>query len=106
MSSTTFAGSTLLHPLKSVARKTQIACWAERVRSAQVHQTSIFLGDREGIVDLDTEVPNCAFDLGMAKQKLHCTQVASATVDQRRFGSAHGMCGEFAWVEANAGNPA
>ena len=89
-----------------LVRNAQIACWAERVCSAQVHQTSIFLGDREGIVDLDTEVPNCAFDLGMAKQKLHCTQVASATVDQRRFGSAHGMCGEFAWVEANAGNPA
>jgi hypothetical protein len=64
-----------------------------------------FLGDLERVVDLYTEVANSAFDLGMAEQKLHRTQVPSATVDQRRFGLAHRMRGEFAWIEANAGNP-
>ena len=46
-----------------------------------------FLGDLERVVDLYTEVANSAFDLGMAEQKLHRTQVPSATVDQRHYGS-------------------
>jgi hypothetical protein len=40
---------------------------------------------REGIVDLNAEVSDGAFDFGVAKQKLHGPQVASSTVDQRRL---------------------
>jgi hypothetical protein len=30
------------------------------------------LGDCESIIDLDTEIPDGAFDLGMTKQQLDC----------------------------------
>src|ERR1700738_560395 len=38
---------------------------------------------REGIIDLDSEVPDGAFDFGVAKQELYGSQVAGATIDQR-----------------------
>ena len=40
---------------------------------------------REGIIDLDAEVSDGAFDLGVAEQELHGPQVAGSTVDQRRL---------------------
>jgi hypothetical protein len=40
----------------------------------------------QGVIDLDAEVSDGAFDLGMAEQELHGPQVASAPVDQGRFG--------------------
>jgi hypothetical protein len=46
------------------------------------------LRDREGIIDRDAQVSDGAFNLGMAKQKLHGAQVASTSVDEGRFGSS------------------
>ena len=40
----------------------------------------------QGVIDLDAEVSDGAFDFGMAEQELHGPQVASAPVDQGRFG--------------------
>ena len=40
----------------------------------------------QGVINLDAEVSDGAFDLGMAEQELHGPQVASAPVDQGRFG--------------------
>jgi hypothetical protein len=40
----------------------------------------------QGVIDLDAEVSDGAFDLGVAEQKLHGPQVAGAPVDQGRFG--------------------
>jgi hypothetical protein len=40
----------------------------------------------QGVIDLDTEVSDGAFDLGVAEQELHGPQVTSAPVDQGRFG--------------------
>jgi hypothetical protein len=40
----------------------------------------------QGVIDLDAEVSDGAFDLGVAEQKLHSPQVAGAPVDQGRFG--------------------
>lgn len=40
---------------------------------------------REGIIDLDAEVSDGAFDFGVAKQELHGAQVAGSTIDQRRL---------------------
>ena len=40
---------------------------------------------REGILDLDAEVSDGAFDFGVAKQELHGAQVAGSTIDQRRL---------------------
>jgi hypothetical protein len=50
------------------------------------------LCDGKGIIDLDAEVPYCAFDLGVIKQNLHGSQVAGAPVDQARLGSAKRVC--------------
>lgn len=40
------------------------------------------LGNLQGIIDLDAKVPNSAFQLGMAEQKLNGPQVLRAFVDQ------------------------
>jgi hypothetical protein len=40
----------------------------------------------QGVIDLDAEVSDGAFDLGVAEQKLHGPQVACAPVDQGGFG--------------------
>ena len=40
----------------------------------------------EGIIDLDTEVPDSAFDLGVTEQELHGSQIAGTSVDQGGLG--------------------
>jgi hypothetical protein len=59
----------------------------------------------KGIIDLDAEVPDSAFDLSVAEQELHRSQVASAPVDQGRLGSPQGMGTEEVRVQTDAGNP-
>jgi len=60
-----------------------------RSRDAQLDFS--LLGNFQGVIDLDAEISNGAFQLGMAKQELNGPQVLRALVDQRRFGSPHGM---------------
>jgi hypothetical protein len=43
---------------------------------------------RKGVINLDAKISDGAFDLGVAEQKLHSTQVARAPVDQCRLGSS------------------
>jgi len=43
------------------------------------------LGDLQRIVDLDTEIPNCAFELGVPEQKLNGSQISGSSIDQRAF---------------------
>jgi len=38
---------------------------------------------REGVIDLNAEVSDGAFDFGVAEQELHGPQVAGSTIDQR-----------------------
>jgi hypothetical protein len=45
------------------------------------------LGNFEGVIDFDAEVPDSAFNLGVSKQQLHRSQVASALVDHAGLGS-------------------
>ena len=40
----------------------------------------------EGVIDLDTEVPDSAFDLGVTEQELHGSQITSTSVDQGCLG--------------------
>ena len=47
------------------------------------------LGDLEGVIDLDAEVPHGRLELGVSQEQLHGAQVLGAPVDQRRFGSTH-----------------
>src|SRR6478735_5039444 len=53
------------------------------------------LGNREGIVHLDTEIPDGAFDLSVPQEQLHGPQIARAAIDQRCLGSTKrmGTCG-------------
>jgi hypothetical protein len=39
----------------------------------------------KGIIDLDAEVPDGAFDLGVPEQELHGAQIAGTPVDQGRL---------------------
>ncbi len=49
------------------------------------------LGDFKSVVDLDTQVPHCRFQLGVAEKQLHGSEVFSASIDQSSFGSSHRM---------------
>jgi hypothetical protein len=51
-------------------------------------------------------MPRCrAFDVGMAKQKLHSSKVASAAVDQRRLRMAQRVSAEQMRVQPDARDP-
>ena len=45
------------------------------------------LRDLYGVIDLNTKIPNGAFNLGVSEQELDGTQIASAPVDQYRLGA-------------------
>ena len=60
-----------------------------------------FLGDLNGIVNLDAKISNRALDLRVAPR----TQVAGSPIDQRRFGSAQGVRAELERIEADTGDP-
>ena len=59
----------------------------------------------QGIVHFDPEISDRAFELGVAKQKLDCPEIASASVDQSSFGSSERMSSENPRVQSNAANP-
>ena len=63
------------------------------------------LSDRESIVHLDTEVANCALDLGVTEQKLNGPQVTGSSVDQGRLGPPERVRAKFQRIETDAGNP-
>ena len=67
------------------------ACGIERkIRGRQsVFRFALFsdvnlLGNCQGVVYFDAEVPDCAFDLGMPEQQLDGPEIARATIDQCR----------------------
>lgn len=47
------------------------------------------LGDFQRVIDLDSEVSDGAFQLGMSKQQLNGAQVLGTLVDQGGFGAPH-----------------
>jgi hypothetical protein len=51
----------------------------------------------KGIIDLDAEVPDGAFDFGVAKQELHGPQIARSTIDQRCLCSPQRMGAKELW---------
>jgi hypothetical protein len=54
---------------------------AEHVRSARGFSDLNLFRYRQCIVDFNAEIPDRAFDLGVAKQDLHCAEIAGAPVD-------------------------
>jgi hypothetical protein len=49
------------------------------------------LGDFQRIVDLDPEIPDGAFEFGMAEKELNSTEILGPPVDQRRFSASQRM---------------
>ena len=45
----------------------------------------------QGVIDLNAEIPDRAFDLRMAEQELDSPQVARPPIDQGSFCAAQGM---------------
>ena len=60
---------------------------------------------RSRVVDLDPEVSDGAFDLRVARQELHGTQVSCAPVDQGCLCSSERMRSEQVRIQADTGNP-
>ena len=46
-----------------------------------------FLRDIQGIVHLNAQIPDGAFNLRMSKEKLNCSQISGSTVDECSLGS-------------------
>lgn len=63
------------------------------------------LRDLYGVIDLDTEVPNRAFDLRVSEQELDRPKIAGSTVDQHGFRSPQRMCAELRRIETDACDP-
>src|SRR5437879_4001010 len=59
----------------------------------------------EGIIHFDSEISDGALDLGVAEQKLHGPQIASAPVNQCRLCPPERMGAEKLRVQSNAGDP-
>jgi hypothetical protein len=60
---------------------------------------------REGIVDLDAELSNGAFDLRMAQKELYGSQITGSAIDQGRLGAAKRMRPEQVGVQSDVGEP-
>jgi hypothetical protein len=46
------------------------------------------LGYGKRIIDLDSEIANCALDLGVAQQELNCSKISRFFIDQGGLGPA------------------
>jgi hypothetical protein len=62
-------------------------------------------GNRERVVDLDAEIAHHAFDLGVAEQELHGSQIPRAPVDQHCLGPAQGAGAKHLRVKPDACHP-
>src|SRR5258707_13029104 len=58
-----------------------------------------------GVIDLDAEIPDRAFDLGMPEQELDGPQIARAPVDQGGFCTAQRVRPEQPRVKSHAADP-
>src|SRR4051794_19105458 len=60
--------------------------WPARALSAPDRPRGLdpsLLRDLKSVIDLDTEVAHCAFELGVTQQQLDCTKVLSPSIHQR-----------------------
>lgn len=76
-------------------------------RTLAGHRQSHFglLSHFESIVNLDPEVSHGAFYFCMAQEQLDRAQVLSASIDQRRFRSTHGVRTVRGVIEPNRRDP-
>lgn len=103
----TLASEAYLHTCKAGARGLFIVPFSRRDGTSR-GSTLLYLGllrDFQGIVDFDAQVPDGAFELGMAQEQLNSPQILGSLVDQRRLRPAHGVSAVGAGVESSGGNP-
>jgi len=79
--------------------------WAEHVRSAQGISDVDLFSYREGIIDLDAEVSDGAFDFGVTEQELHGPQVLGSTINKCRLRSPQRMGAKELRNQSDVGNP-
>src|SRR5215471_5467677 len=91
--------------LQRALRQSKMKIRAESPRSARIISDLDFFSDGEGVVDLNTEVPHRALDLGVAKQELYRPQVARPAIDQRRLRAPERVRAEQMRVQPDACNP-
>ena len=60
---------------------------------------------RESIIHLNAEVPDGAFNLGVAEQELHGSQVTSVLVDRRDLSTPERMGAKELRIESDTGEP-
>src|ERR1700730_6422712 len=59
----------------------------------------------QGVIDLNAEIPDRAFDLGMPEQELDGPEIASAPIDQRSLRTPQRMRPKQPRVQSNAADP-
>src|SRR5690348_10851075 len=95
---------------------TELPKRASRAESALPGGSDVnLLGDGEGIVDLDAEIPHGALDFGVTQQQLDGTQISCTRVDTQiscsradecRFGPAKRMRAKETRVQSDTCEPA
>jgi len=60
---------------------------------------------RQGVIDLDAEMPDRAFDLGMPEQELDGSEIACAPIDQGSFCASKRMRAKKPRVQPDASDP-
>jgi hypothetical protein len=63
------------------------------------------LGDAEGVVDLDAELTDSAFELRVSEEELYGSQVARLLINLSRLCSAHRVRAVRRMIETGALNP-
>ena len=59
----------------------------------------------QGVIDLDAEVPDRAFDLGVPEQELDSPKIARPSIDQGSFSASQRMRPKQPRVQSNAAYP-
>jgi hypothetical protein len=59
----------------------------------------------QGVIDLDAEIPDRTFDLGMATQELDSPKITCAPIDEGSFCASQGVRPKQPWVQSNAADP-
>jgi hypothetical protein len=63
------------------------------------------LGNRQRVVDFDSEISSRAFNLAVPQEKLNSAEIAGSPIDQSRFGSAKRVGAEELRIQSNFGDP-
>src|SRR5664279_2513550 len=59
----------------------------------------------QGVIDLNAEIPDRAFDLGMTKQELNGSEISCPSIDQGSFCASQRMRAKQPRVQSNAAYP-